>query len=190
MSLVVAVIVGCIYLIFAALPISCMMHLITENIEYIDKIEKNPQTEKNTNIPPILKGCFYSQWQVSILGIIERILYLISILIGKPEFIAAWLGIKTVYIALSEKNVSGRRIYNNFLIGNGISILYAFASAGIIQWSSGLFLQGSSLKTKMIFLKNPCLAIFSGVAPIVLSILLIVTLYIVRNGYKRMIDPH
>lgn len=127
-------------------------------------------------------------WQSCTVGIIERSLYLLSILIQKPEFIAVWLTLKTVSQAKSwSKDYFGRPIYNNFLAGNGLSILFAFAGAGIVQWTAGPILQSSDKLKEFppIMLKNICLALFAGITPIVLSVILITFLFIVFEVKKQ-----
>lgn len=79
-------------------------------------------------------------WQVRIVGIVERVLYMVSMQIQKPEFIAIWLTLKTVARSrrwTEEETVPGRAVFNNFLVGNGLSILFALASVGSIEWAAG-----------------------------------------------------
>jgi hypothetical protein len=134
MTIEIALIIGYLYItLFAALLISWVSFKMSDNVELINTIDKS----EKLNLSKASKGWFLSQWQVSLLGIIERSLYLTSIFVLKPEFIAVWLTIKTVYLSLSEKKTAGRRIYNNFLIGNGLSILFVFGAAGFIQWETG-----------------------------------------------------
>jgi len=166
-----------------------MMYLLSENTEDIEYFEdrkrfglsKGKRREESS-------GCL-GQWEVSMVGIVERCLYLTSILVGKPEFIVAWLGIKTVVWSLSDKDVvsssnkyrSFKRKYNNFLVGNGISILYAFAGFGIIQWTTGSFLPSAVSEEFPILCQNISLACASAIAPIVLSLLFIGFLPIIRE---------
>ena len=179
--------------IFAAVPISYMMYLLSENIKNIGFFENRDFSKSPKKMMPkelTFDGYILSQWQVIIVGIIERFLYLTSIMVGKPEFIAAWLAIKTVYTGLSERDVSGKRIYNNFLVGNGISILYAFAGVGIIQWVTGSFLPSETSKKLPILNQSISLAWASAITPIVLSLLFICFLRFVRSRiYKEFNDP-
>ena len=86
MSIEMALIIGYSYLIIAAAPfITWVMYKISVNIEIIDKIEKVKKEPKGPKGP---NDWVLSQWQVSLLGIIERLLYLTSIMAHKPEFIA------------------------------------------------------------------------------------------------------
>ena len=190
MSLECTLIVGYIYSsIVAAFFITPMMYLLsknTENIEYFEE-RKRLGLSKGKNREESI-GCL-GQWEVSMVGIIERCLYLTSILVGKPEFIVAWLGIKTVVWSLSDKDVlsssykylSFKRKYNNFLVGNGISILYAFAGFGIIQWTTGSFLPSATSEEFPILNQNISLAWVSAIAPIVLSLLFIGFLPIIKE---------
>ncbi len=199
MSLECTLIVGYIYSsIVAAFFITPMMYLLSENTEDIEYFEerkrlglsKGKSREKSI-------GCL-GQWEVSMVGIIERCLYLTSILVGKPEFIIAWLGIKTVVWSLSDKDVlsssykyrSFKRKYNNFLAGNGISILYAFAGFGIIQWSTGSFLPSATLENFPILNQNISLAWASALAPIFLALILIGCLPIIKKLiYQHFNEP-
>ena len=101
-------------------------------------------------------------WQTATIGVIERGLYVASLQIGRPEFIGLWLGIKTVAQSKTwtdHGSVPGRAIYNNFLVGNGLSILYAAIGAGIIYWTVGPSWE-----------RNPSLVLITAVVPILLSI--------------------
>ncbi len=79
-------------------------------------------------------------WQVASVGFVERALYMASLQIQRPEFIAVWLTLKTIAKAKrwTEDGVNpGRVVYNNFLVGNGLSILYPLVAVGGIQWAIG-----------------------------------------------------
>ncbi len=77
-----------------------------------------------------------------ILGVIERMLYLLSMLYGHPEFVALWLGLKsagqwkswskgeTYPISSTNKQpatetINGRSIASIFFIGSGLSLLFS-----------------------------------------------------------------
>ena len=75
----------------------------------------------------------YGKMQASILGIIERFLYLISFLLDFPEFIGIWFTLKMVVKWKSWSTVEGRQLFNNFLIGNGISILFSICALQIYR---------------------------------------------------------
>jgi hypothetical protein len=88
------------------------------------------------------------EWQPPILGIVERSLFLSSLIASYGGFIALWLTLKltvqykrwsgedkTLQIKPGEEVLVGRTLFMNSLIGNGLSILYAGVGFGIIQWS-------------------------------------------------------
>jgi hypothetical protein len=68
----------------------------------------------------------------SLLGLVERILYLIAIYIQQPVFIGFWLTLKAasrweVWTTKDKDSIPGRAYFNIFLFGNALSILYSFA---------------------------------------------------------------
>ena len=75
-------------------------------------------------------------WQPPVTGIIERTLYIISFIIGRPEFIIAWLIYKITIEwksgwnednKKSENDIfKGRARFSNHFNGSALSILYAF----------------------------------------------------------------
>jgi len=122
-------VLGYLYGIFAA------DWIISKVVKRIWNILKLKAVEAN-------KGEFeiYS-WQTRILGIIERFLYIGSLQIGKAEFIAIWLTLKTVAKSrrwTEAKGMPGRAIFTTFLIGNGLSILFALAGYAGMQWALGI----------------------------------------------------
>jgi len=77
-----------------------------------------------------------SAWQPAAIGLVERTLFTASILAGHAEFIAVWLGIKTVGTfnswspeRMDELKVTNREIYSMFLLGQGLSIGFGVAGA-------------------------------------------------------------
>lgn len=82
-------------------------------------------------------------WHSSAVGCIEIILYVTSWLVGLPHFIAIWLALKTApswgaWTDLCDaygKKVQGRTIFNIFLLGNALSILFGSTGAGLIKWA-------------------------------------------------------
>jgi hypothetical protein len=76
------------------------------------------------------------------IGFIERTLYVGSILAGKPEFIGIWLVLKVAGRFWKDEKVlkddgtevPSRAIFQVFLIGSGLSIIYAVIGAKCIQW--------------------------------------------------------
>lgn len=85
-------------------------------------------------------------WLPATVGALERTLYFFALLMGKPEFIAVWLALKVAgswpqwseLIPLGKKRLSGRAIFQVFLIGNALSIVVAAAVAyGVTCAKSG-----------------------------------------------------
>ena len=145
--------------------IAWLYNTLIENNYLVDVIKGNPT---NYYIPN--NGWVRNFWQTATVGIIERVLYLTSIVVGKPEFIAIWLTLKTVYVSWNKEESSSRRTFNTFLIGNGLEILYAFAGASIIQGATGSIWPSRNLPT--ILQKSNSLLWFSILMPIILSLAL------------------
>lgn len=86
-----------------------------------------------------------------LMGIVERSIYFISFSLGYEEFIAIWLALKAApqlsnwekgFEVAGYKEISGRVIYNIFLIGNGLSIGFAVMGASLVPLiESGQFLR-------------------------------------------------
>lgn len=176
MLLEAAIVIGyCYATVFAALPIFLVMRLMWS-------ILRSQAPTRSTN-----DGSLYpNEWQTSTIGIIERSLYLTAILIGKPEFIAVWLTLKTVSQSKRwSENHSGRAIYNNFLVGNSLSIMYAFAGAGIIQWTVGSAWVPIDKVIPVILEENSTLAWLSGLVPFISGLLLAGCLFIKLKANTR-----
>ncbi len=87
-------------------------------------------------------------WHAIILGSVERVLFVGSVLFGKPEFIAAWLALKvagqwriwTDPTVIKDKNgwtvveIAPRNAYNIFLVGNALSVGFSVLGAQLIEW--------------------------------------------------------
>lgn len=93
------------------------------------------------------KDHYLHGWYGRIIGILEVILYITSLKIGKPEFIGLWLAFKVAgrwersriefknYQKDKELgNLKTHAIYSIFTIGNALSILYSFVGYKIIGW--------------------------------------------------------
>jgi hypothetical protein len=83
------------------------------------------------------------RWQAQVIGGIEAVLYVISLLGGKAEFIAFWVLVKVsvpyigwkVEKSIDEEKIhEGRCLFMNSLYGNGLSILYSVVGYLIIIW--------------------------------------------------------
>ncbi|MDD5675203.1 MAG: hypothetical protein PHC61_13625 [Chitinivibrionales bacterium] len=112
----------------------------------------------------------------SISGIVERLLYLGSLIIGKPEFIGLWLGLKTAgewgHWHNTSENGVGRKGYLIFLIGTALSLSFSF-----ISWKSILLYQSNSI-CKLLFL--------DGTFLFVITVFLLIFKYKARKAPKRM----
>jgi len=68
-------------------------------------------------------------------GVIERFLYTTAILIGEPTLIAVWLVFKVApQWGRWRQFDKGRRIYNIFLIGSGLSLIFGIIGGFLIKW--------------------------------------------------------
>jgi hypothetical protein len=84
----------------------------------------------------------HSPTLAKIIGIFERVLYVASWQIGKPEFIGLWLVLKTAGgwkgwaedRKIGDRTISARHVFTLFLIGSGLSLMYAVIGALIIGW--------------------------------------------------------
>jgi hypothetical protein len=85
-------------------------------------------------------------WQPLYTGLLERSLYVSSLLMGKGELIGLWLVLKLAVqykrwtgeatSALTERDqaLKGRYLFANSLNGNGLSILCSFVGFLLIKW--------------------------------------------------------
>jgi hypothetical protein len=89
-----------------------------------------------------------------LVGLVDRILYVASLQFDAAEFIAVWLALKAAGqwkrweedTRVGSRTVPGRFFYGVFLIGTGLSILYAFVGFQVIEcldsqnWSTSIIL--------------------------------------------------
>lgn len=73
-------------------------------------------------------------WIPPITGFLERILYTSSLQLGKGEFVGVWLAIKVASQWKKWNEDEHRCLFQIFLIGSGLGILYASAGYKIIDW--------------------------------------------------------
>ena len=77
-------------------------------------------------------------WHSRAVGTIESVLYTSSWLLEIPEFIAIWLALKVAgrwgRWERDEGKVTGRTVYNIFLIGNGLVIAFSTTGAFVTKW--------------------------------------------------------
>ena len=74
-----------------------------------------------------------------ILGIVERLLYTTSLMIGVPQWIAVWLALKVAVAWSRWQEKETRGLYNLFLIGNALSLIFGFIGAWIALGSAPCF---------------------------------------------------
>ena len=87
-----------------------------------------------------LKALHRYAWQGHYVGFVERGLYITALIAGHPEFLAIWLTLKTVARSIrwtQDQQVRGRAVFNAFLVGNGLSLLFAIVSAAAFNWLLG-----------------------------------------------------
>ena len=108
-------------------------------------------------------------WQTGPLGMIERALYVVALGLLRPEFIAVWLTLKTVTKSPRWSLNPGRHIFNIFLVGNGLSILFALAAAGVVSWVTGYSWE-----------RLDCLPMAAPLALFGVALLLCVYLWVIR----------
>jgi len=71
------------------------------------------------------------------IGGVERALYVVALLAGKPEGIGLWLTLKTIGRIWNNEAIPGaipREVYQIFLIGTALSIAYAVVGASFVEW--------------------------------------------------------
>jgi hypothetical protein len=118
-------------------------------------------TDKLINIEDIVYIIPGEQWGPILVGNIEAILYPFSIIIGKPEFIGVWLALKVAgnWIGWGTETIGntkekrktnenedfipdsarkGRKIFNKFLFGCGLRIIFAYLIIGIMRITGAL----------------------------------------------------
>lgn len=94
-----------------------------------------PVRKYSKEFPSYLKDR-QDQWQVHLLGALERFLYTSSFLIDKPEIIAIWLAFKVINALKQQPTTSPETAkadvsrMNVYLIGNLLTLIFA----GSIGW--------------------------------------------------------
>ena len=72
------------------------------------------------------------QWQSTVIGWIERVLYVAFFQAGNPEFIGFWLALKVA--GQWDRWTKKREFFNVFLIYNALSVAYGAVGSKIIDW--------------------------------------------------------
>lgn len=77
-----------------------------------------------------------SSWLPGIVGWIERVLFIIAIQNSAYGFIGIWLALKVAaqWKKWKDKEQNGRIAYNIFIIGSGLSVIFAIVGAKLIDW--------------------------------------------------------
>jgi hypothetical protein len=96
----------------------CCLSSLMEKLNYTYFPYENEKIEEK-----VIK---YAKKQSGLLGMVERTLYLTAFLFDQFAFIGVWLTLKMVVTWKQWNKQNGRVPFNNFIIGNGINILYSF----------------------------------------------------------------
>ncbi len=94
-------------------------------------------------------------WHPAFLGLLERAMYTASIGLGQASFIPLWLGLKVLpqwkrwgdEIKVGTRKIEGRAVFNVFLIGNALSVIFAGVGAESVKWLSN----AQFLKTILVY---------------------------------------
>ena len=78
-----------------------------------------------------------------LVGVVERFLFLTALLVNQAEFIGVWLALKVAGqwkrwgegIEDAGLQIPGRAFFNIFLLGSGLSVVFAATGWKIVQWS-------------------------------------------------------
>lgn len=77
-------------------------------------------------------------WQSNAVGLLERALYTSAWLVGRPGFVAIWLGLKLAghwkHGMSGGEAVPGKAAFGVFLIGNGLSLAYGLLGGMMVDW--------------------------------------------------------
>jgi hypothetical protein len=76
-----------------------------------------------------------------LVGVVERTLFVVTIVARQAAFIVAWLALKAIGAgtwgrAGGDERPGDRDLYQRFLIGSGVSVLFAIAVAKSIEWTA------------------------------------------------------
>jgi hypothetical protein len=102
-------------------------------------------------VPVVVADSLHRRDLPAVLGIVERVLFFGTILAGASEFVGIWLALKVAggweawskgrEIPFPDGNheptkitLTGRHEFNTFLIGSGVSVLFAFVGTLIVKW--------------------------------------------------------
>jgi hypothetical protein len=122
-------------------------------------------------------------WATIIMGCIERFIYTTSIVFGVKEFIPAWLVVKVAsqwskWDGTKDKSINtindgsfkGRGMYQMYLVGSGLSVIYGALGGQTIIWISN---------------GNSWYAIISNIVVIILSLFILGSLLWIGRSKKK-----
>ncbi len=86
------------------------------------------------------EGERFLPWRPRAVGLVERALYVASWQVGYPQFVAVWLALKVAgqwkarTVRRGANSIPERTLYNQFLVGNALSISYGSVGGLMIRW--------------------------------------------------------
>ena len=103
------------------------------NEEQNEDLGKELEAERRKIFLIITKFDVRDSFLPAILGAFEQLLYISVIVLGFPNFILIWLGVKTAGIWKVWADENDRLSYNTFVIGNALSLIFAFYWSIVIR---------------------------------------------------------
>ena len=134
---------------------------------YVSKLLWHDLAVPSTTVEEIRPRSYHA----TLVGLVERPLYIAAIQMEVPEFIAVWLALKVAgkwnrwsdgFRKDDQVTVIGRAFFNVFLIGNALSIAYALVGERI----TSLWLMG---EVQLVFLIPTLLVAATAVIAIVVK---------------------
>lgn len=109
-----------------------LVKLVMDRMAYITDIVITPKEIER--VKATSDEAWRLDYQPTVMGLIERTLYMSALTYGRGEFIAVWLGLKVAggWQRWQEPK-SGRYLYSRSLFGSGLSVLYALAGFLIVK---------------------------------------------------------
>ena len=89
-----------------------------------------------------------------VVGVVERVMYVTALQLGIAEFLGFWLALKVAgqwkqwgeetkipEVVQHERRLHGRAVFQVFLVGNSLSLMYSVTGFKIVEWmNSGDFI--------------------------------------------------
>ena len=116
-------------------------------------------------LPPESKGASrYNSGTPRRLGIFERVVYTSAWVVGHPEFIAVWLGLKTVQRSFGTTRADKRSldIFNVYLIGSGFSLAFGVLGGLAITWFANDLAGRAAVVLVVAFIGSLIYALWAG----------------------------